>query len=87
MPGAGCAPVPFDRDQGAGAGGGYPDPGGRIGPRGQGGRTMARIFAGAALALVLLGGCSGQPKDGIGQCEPGVGALSQTLTAVPQKGC
>ncbi len=48
---------------------------------------MARIFAGAALALVLLGGCSGQPKDGIGQCEPGVGALSQTLTAVPQKGC
>ncbi len=49
--------------------------------------TMARIFTGLALALALLGGCSEQAKDRIGQCEPGVGALSQTLTAVPQKGC
>lgn len=48
---------------------------------------MARILAGLLLGLLVLGGCTEQAKDKIGQCEPGVGGLSQTLAPVPQQGC
>jgi hypothetical protein len=47
-------------------------------------RTAALVGLVAGISLAVLAGCSQQK---VGQCEPGVGGLSRTTSAVPMPGC